>query len=1252
MPVESDPKQQNEDVEHQEWKTRRPEMARHPDASGRLPTPDEVEPSSENATVRIYVSGTGQPIAAPPTQRLVTSPPSAKRDEAKDTASPGSAPLENETTEKTDGFQPIRLSETLPPSYPSRVAPAAPTRRIDTSPVPPPPSAPQSRVSSHEVPGRQAERPPASTNRPPDWGQQAPPSSYPAPLRDNVPAVQPSEQTSRPAPQTQAAGYNTMPAPPPSYQRQSPRPAPQSPPAQPQVMNPYQTRDVASTPRMAHTEAPTQRMDKLAPPVRHPSPRSTSAVKPSGKAPVAARPASKRPAVSKQPVASERPAAQKRRINLASVLLTLTIIGVVGFFLALIGGVVSYIIIAAELPPAEELRAREPKFASSQIIDRDGNLLYEMMDQNAGKRTYVRIAQIDRELQLATVATEDRNFYSHVGFDPIALTRAIYYVWLEGEIVSGGSTITQQVARNILLDSQERTASRKIKEIILAAELNRRYSKDEILEIYLNNNNYGNLAYGVDAAARTYFGTSAANLTLGQAAFLAGVPQSPTLYDPYSGGHDAALKRQKVVLSLMVEAGFITQTDADQAAAEMEAYVFPAIYTGRIPAPHFVFYVRQWIEDVLGPEALYTGIGLRIHTSLDARLQSIAEEEILKGVTNLAGQNVTNGALVAIEPTSGRILAMVGSVDFYNDAIGGQVNVTLRCRQPGSAIKPLTYLSTFEKGWTPATIAWDVPSVYTDTAGNVYEPVNYDGTFRGATSVRAALANSLNVPAVKALEFVGVDSLLDVAERLVATSLVSPQLECPDYPYDSRPYYGLALTLGGGEMKPLELVRAYATLANGGFYVETTPVLWVEDNEGNVLLDYRQPESHAAVNPELAYLITHILSDTKARCLAFTCPSLLELADRPVAAKTGTTNDNRDAWAVGYTPDIAAGVWVGNNDNAPMAGVGGASGAAPIWNAFMTRAHEGLPVHTFSRPAGVVEREVCKLSGTEPSSSCPERQLEVFSLSTLPPKSEQDWFQEVELDGNTGLRANDFCRTHEVIKVMLDLTYVADAGGRKWLRDWGPAHGYEIAPETYCTASSDVPVVTITRPQEGAEAFGLLELYGTVDVPDFEHYEITYGVGEDPGGWGWISGPHLTRVRDDLIGTWNIPREMEPGVYTVRILAYNTFGAQFEARVSVNVVGPTPTPTPLPTSTSLPTVTPPPTATPLPTATPPPTATSLPTLIVVVTDTPLPSPTPEVTMTPFPSPTSEVTATLTLEPSLTPTITPTLAFLFPTRTGP
>ena len=1107
----------------------------------------------------------------------------------------------------------------------------------------PPPSEPTIRLNTEELRRaeelRQAEElrragqsaPPAEPTRRITYAETLPSRPTPPPAEPSQrPTPPPPEAAPRvplPGPPTEPTRRIAVPPPDDATHRVTPPPhgaAPPLPHGATQYLPPQSPYDAPpAQPARTRANAPTH----YAPPRSYSPP------------PAPARP---RPVAAPSPPVAANAAPPAPTTRWASILLTVTLIAVGIFFLGLMAAVVGYITIAAQLPSPDELRARQPNFASSQLYDRDGKLLHEIIDPSAGKRTYTPISQIAKDLQYATVATEDRNFYVHSGFDPIAIARAVYYALQEKEIVSGASTITQQVARNILLpdEATEVSANRKIKEIILAAELTRRYSKDEILEIYLNNNNYGNLAYGVDAAARTYFGTNAANLNLAQAAFLAGLPQLPSIYDPFHGGRDAALKRHKVVLDLMTEDRYITAEDAAAAAAEMDAYEFKPIFTDRIPAPHFITYVKQEVEATLGPDKLYTGSGLRIYTTLDWKLQSIAEEEVANGVAALAGANVSNGALVAIEPSSGHILAMVGSVDFYNNDNGGQVNVTLRCRQPGSAIKPLTFLAAFERGWTPATIVWDVPTVYTDAWGNRYEPVNYDGQFRGPTSIRTALANSLNLPAVKALEFVTVDGLLQMSEKLGATSIVSPQLECPDYPGDTRPYYGLALTLGGGELKPLELTSAYATIANGGLRLAPTPILWIEDRNGNVLVDNRQRQSEQVVRPELAYLLTHILSDTKARCLVFACPNNLELPDRPVAAKTGTTNDNRDAWTVGYTPDIAAGVWVGNNDNTPMSGVAGAGGAGPIWNGFMRRAHESRPARAFPRPASVIEREVCALSGTEPSSYCPEKRTEVFAVNVLPPRAELDWFREVEIDANSNLLANEYCRSNIVAKVMVDLSQISDPGGRAWMQAWAAQRGVEIAPTEYCTkGSGDTPQLRIITPPNGAEVTaGLLDIHGTVEMPDFDRYELYYGIGQNPGGWGWISGPHLAMVREGLLGSWLISQEMQPGVYTLRILAYNQRGAQFEVRSLITLVAPTPTPTASPTLTPEPSLTPtpsptvtpePPTVTPeLPTVTPePPTVTpELPTVTPELpTVTPEP-PTPEVE-TPVPHPTLEESPT-------------------------
>lgn len=879
------------------------------------------------------------------------------------------------------------------------------------------------------------------------------------------------------------------------------------------------------------------------------------------------------------------------------------------FFLGVAAMVVGYVSLADRLPSPTELQNRQAAFVSSKIYDREGHLLYEVMDPHGGRRTYVPLEEISPRLINATIATEDHDYWLHPGFDPIALARAVYYVLTEQEIVSGASTIPQQLARMMLLPEErfEQTAERKIKEMVLAAEVTRVYSKERILEIYLNELNYGNRAYGIQAAAETYFNTDAADLTLVQASFLAGLPQLPATYDPFGGGLERALSRQRDVLRLMVNDGYISREQADQAAEEMRSHTFEPPEVDIHTAPHFIVYVRRILEERYGPEALYRGAGLRITTTLDPELQAQAEQAVREGVTRLADRNVTNGALVAIDPETGHIRAMVGSADYNDASIDGQVNVALRCRQPGSSIKPLTCIASFERDWTPATLFWDVRTEFPDGANPPYVPVNYDRKYHGPVLLRDALANSYNVPAVRTLQFVGVEGLLEMASRLGVESLNRPQDVCPEYPYDQPPAYGLALTLGGGEVKLLEMTGAFATFANQGVQVAPSPILRIADSRGNVLIDNSAPTGRPVLSPEHAYLITDILADDEARCAAFACPSVLELS-RPAAAKTGTTDDYRDAWTVGYTPDLVTGVWVGNSDNSPMVEVPGSAGAGPIWHNFMERALADRPVREFERPSGIVEHEICADSGAQPAEACPERKREIFARGQPPRDESEDWYQMVEIDAFTGLRANEFCPDHVVKELMLDIT---EERGREWVQ----AHpeefgGLPLAPLEACSEGVSRPKISISRPMTGQRIRGVVSITGTVRLPNFDHYEAQYGVGADPQGWGWISGPHRAPVEDGLLTRWDTSH-LDPGPYTLRIRAFDAQGHTVEVRVHLEVVAPPAPPTPTPSSTPRPTPTLEATATPTPTT--PPTSTATP--IPGATETPTVTPSPTLTPT-------------------------------------
>jgi len=640
---------------------------------------------------------------------------------------------------------------------------------------------------------------------------------------------------------------------------------------------------------------------------------------------------------------------------------------------------VGYARIAATLPPPNELRDRANTFKTTSIYDRDGNLIYEVFPPDSGRRTMAPLADISPQLINATLAVEDPNFYQHPGVDPVGVARALYYIFRREATRPGGSSLVQQLVKLTYLSSQKSMA-RKIKEAVLSLEISRRYSKDDILEIYLNHIFYGNLAYGAEAAAQTYFGKHASDLTLAEASLLAGIPQYPGQYDPYTHWN-ATRNRQADVLRLMVEHGFITPQEATRAWLT---------YDGKTPAealhrpladfryPHFVLMVREELEATYGPEVVAKG-GLRVYTTLDPQLQNAAEDAVARGVTSLQKRNAhaSNAALVALDPESGEVLALVGSADFNNETIKGRVNMAVTPRQVGSTMKPLDYLATFEMPedyWTPATIVMDERTKFPDGPGRPpYIPRNYDGRFHGAVSVRSALANSYNIPAVKALQHAGIPALKDLARRMGISTL-------------TRDDYGLALSLGSGEISLLEMVNAFAAFDNGGLRLEPHLITRVETQDGDLLADNTHPYAARAFTPEHAFLITAILSDYQARRPAFGREARwLELPDRPVAAKTGTTNDWRDGWTIGYTPQLVAGVWVGNADNSSMNHLSGVSTAAPIWKAFMVKAHENLPVRQFTPPPGVVQLEICGDTGALINPDCKHPRIEYFKADQLPP---------------------------------------------------------------------------------------------------------------------------------------------------------------------------------------------------------------------------------------------------------------------------
>lgn len=917
----------------------------------------------------------------------------------------------------------------------------------------------------------------------------------------------------------------------------------------------------------------------------------------------------------------------------------------------LVGG---YAYLSRDLPSVGELRVSQ--FETARIYDSKGNVLYELNDPRAGRRTYVPLAKISPVLIAATIATEDKDFFNNPGFDPFGIARAIWQNVQAGDAVSGASTITQQLVRALVLSPEEaaqRTNSRKIREIILAAEMTRRYSKDEILELYLNEIYYGNLAYGIEAAAQTYFNKSASDLNLAEASFLAGLPQAPAVYDVFSN-KEVVLNRQRQVLLLMltetVERGGITlklngqpeQTIALQAnqvedsLGEIDARtITPPRNDARFP--HWVNYVRRVIEQQPYGAGLYRQ-SLSIYTTLDPELQTLAERAVAEQVAGLADRNVTNGAVVAMRPTTGEIVVMVGSDD-YGDPVDGQINMALVPRQPGSSIKPLTYALAFERGWAPATVLWDVPTEFPDGANPPYVPRNYDGNFHGPVSVRLALANSYNIPAVKALQFVGIYDTLDGNGNVASPGFIS-WARTLGVDTLTRNDYGLSLTLGGGEVPLLEMVEAYGALANNGWRAYPYAVARITDRNGNVICQHpATPEEAAATPPceappenwgaqiitaETAYLIADIMSDNAARSPAFGFTTPLRLSF-PAAVKTGTTNDNRDNWTIGFTPDLVTGVWVGNADFTAMKGTTGVTGAAPIWNVFMETALAGKATW-YQRPPTIVDAEICAASGARPSEFCPgdlrfvERfaQNERFAQGVQPPGPEQDLWRSVFVDPFTGLTMTADCASSYQLEVLEKLgkqvVNLKDPWARKWLLENPEGQGWAArlglftpivwAPEGDCTADSPRPIMSIVNPVEGATLEpGQIQITGRAAATrDFDRFRVEFGLSHDPEGWGVIVESNPSAVPDvGTLANWD-GSGLPDGPVTVRVIVFNRAGGSAEYRVKFTITRPTPTPAPTETATATPTITPTPTITATPTDTPSPTETTVP-----PTDTPPPT---------------------------------------------
>jgi len=868
-------------------------------------------------------------------------------------------------------------------------------------------------------------------------------------------------------------------------------------------------------------------------------------------------------------------------LSLVGVLLLLLLTG--------IGTAVSaYGYYAQQLPEPGKIQDVENQFANVKLYDRTGTiLLYEIVDPTGGDRTWDELEDVPKDLRDATIAIEDKTFYTNPGYDTEGIIRALWNN-LTGGTVQGGSSITQQLVKNVLIDPSQRTEvsyDRKIRELILAIQISRRYSKDQILEWYLNTNFYGNLAYGVEAASQVYYGKPASELTLAEAAMLAAIPQSPAL-NPIDN-FDIAKERQKVVLDLMVEQGYITEEQAD-VAYNTPLIIKPPEERFDILAPHFSVAARRQLEEIIGPARLHRG-GLVVYTTLDYDLFLQTECAARSHIARLSGQasgtvisaedgspcmaaqylqpvspedanvdhHASNAAVVVINAKTGEVLTMMGSLDYHNIAIDGNFNVALAERQPGSAFKPFTYLTAFQQGYTPATMTLDVRTAFDVGSNEPYVPENIDRIFHGPQSIRAALANSYNVPAVEVLEWVGIDNVLRTAHAMGINTL--------DKGVD---HYGLSLTLGGGEVTLYDLTYAYATFANLGTMhgrpaatderrpgfrtLNPTFILRVEDRDGDPLWEYGKGTTFASspiVDPSLTYLINDILSDDASRRSSVGTDSAL-LLSRTAAVKTGTTNDFRDNLTIGYTPQIVTGVWVGNTDNSPMVEMPALVGAAPIWKAVMEYIHRALPVESWQQPANIVQMTVCQPSGLLPTPYCPTRQ-EIFVQGTEP-TTYDNIYQVFRINKETGLLATVYTPAGKIEEKAFEILPAAAAD---WVRDQGLAQ----PPTQYDTVGAPTRLgpVAIAEPLPFAYVRGAVTVKGNASDPNFQLFRLAYGEGLNPTEWIQIGQDHFASMYEGELGIWDA-RSLD-GLYSLRLTVVKGGNQIVESIIQVTVDNSAPT---------------------------------------------------------------------------------------------
>jgi len=847
------------------------------------------------------------------------------------------------------------------------------------------------------------------------------------------------------------------------------------------------------------------------------------------------------------------PTSLKRSRKIAAIS-KLAFIGVILLFLS---SFIIFPLLAFDLPSPDKVVRREG--FSTKITDRNGEPLYEIFTDQ--RRTPVNFEDIPEDLKNATIAIEDKNFYKHQGFDPVGMLRGLSRIFTRG-YAQGGSTLTQQLVKNVLL-TPERSVFRKVREFILAVQIERTYSKDQILQMYLNEAPYGGTAWGVESASEIYFGKNVHDLNLVESAILAGLTQRPSYYSPYSAEPKAYIGRTQEVLRRMREDGYISEEQEEEAKSQLEDVAFVG-KSASFKAPHFVQYIQRILEDRYGERVVEQG-GLRVTTTLDLGLQEAVQNIVAEEIAKVEKLHITNGAAVVLNPETGEILAMVGSKKFDDPDYDGQVNVTLSLRQPGSAIKPITYATALKQGYTASTLIMDTPTEFPGGAGQPpYKPVNYDGKFRGPVQLRFALANSINLPAVKTLARVGIENMLLTAYDLGVTSLEPTK--------DTLSRVGLSVTLGGGEVRLLELTDAYAAFLNKGYRVDPTAILKVEDSNGKVLEEVTPKKGKRVLSEEQAFIIADILSDNQARSSVFGTNSLLNIQGRKIAVKTGTTNDKRDNWTFGGNTQALAGVWVGNNDNSPMKEVAsGVTGASPIWRRIILEALKDKPNVGFEVPPGVVTAAVDNLSGNAAHDGYPSR-IEYFIKGTEPREDPVHVKLKVcKSDGKLATPSDIASGNYDEKEFLVFKEEDPTAGKgeeNKWQKgilEWlsGQSDSRYHPPSDYCGSSNPVNVEFKTPKDHDSN----LPSKFSVEVAADSTNDITevrlYVDGE--------------RIRSFTSPPYTHELTLGDGVHKIKAVGHDVKGNESEREITVGVniawdYSPSPTPTPvLPTLIPTPT---------------------------------------------------------------------------------